>query len=137
MVIRAESPAQIAEQFLIESIWNHRFAPGQPLPAERELADLIGVTRTTLREVLQRLARDGWLTIKHGKPTQVNNIWDTAGLKLLEMLVLLEPERCPQLIEQLLSSRTHISAIYIRGALKHAAFESGAILNTIPSLDAT
>ena len=38
------------------------------LPSERDLADKIGVTRTTLREVLQRLARDGWLTIQHGKP---------------------------------------------------------------------
>ncbi|MGC6744236.1 GntR family transcriptional regulator [Escherichia coli] len=41
--------------------------PGLFLPAERELSELIGVTRTTLREVLQRLARDGWLTIQHGK----------------------------------------------------------------------
>ncbi|XPE41305.1 GntR family transcriptional regulator [Shigella flexneri] len=39
----------------------------------------IGVTRTTLREVLQRLARDGWLTIQHGKPTKVNNFWETSG----------------------------------------------------------
>ncbi|MEJ1267509.1 GntR family transcriptional regulator [Pantoea ananatis] len=48
-------------------------------PAERELSELIGVTRTTLREVLQRLARDGWLTIQHGKPTRVNNFWENFG----------------------------------------------------------
>mgnify|MGYP006152033943 FL=1 len=66
MIIKAQSPAAFAEAFIIESIWGKRFAPGSMLPAERELADLIGVTRTTLREVLQRLARDGWLTIQHG-----------------------------------------------------------------------
>ncbi|MCW0137638.1 fatty acid metabolism transcriptional regulator FadR [Escherichia coli] len=53
------------------------------MPAERELSELIGVTRTTLREVLQRLARDGWLTIQHGKPTKVNNFWETSGLNIL------------------------------------------------------
>ncbi|MDZ7904090.1 MAG: GntR family transcriptional regulator [Rheinheimera sp.] len=46
------------------------------MPAERELSELIGVTRTTLREVLQRLARDGWKTIQHGKPTKVKNFWE-------------------------------------------------------------
>ena len=73
MVIKAQSPAGFAEEYIIESIWNNRFPPGTILPAERELSELIGVTRTTLREVLQRLARDGWLTIQHGKPTRVNN----------------------------------------------------------------
>ncbi|MDU3078246.1 MAG: GntR family transcriptional regulator, partial [Mixta calida] len=57
MVIKAQSPAGFAEEYIIESIWNSRFPPGSILPAERELSELIGVTRTTLREVLQRLAR--------------------------------------------------------------------------------
>lgn len=70
MVIKAQSPAGFAEEYIIESIWNNRFPPGTILPAERELSELIGVTRTTLREVLQRLARDGWLTIQHGKPDE-------------------------------------------------------------------
>ena len=70
MVIKADSPATFAEKYIIESIWNNHFPQGSILPAERELSELIGVTRTTLREVLQRLARDGWLTIQHGKPTR-------------------------------------------------------------------
>ena len=60
MVIKAQSPAGFAEEYIIESIWNNRFPAGSILPAERELSELIGVTRSTLREVLQRLARDGW-----------------------------------------------------------------------------
>lgn len=45
MVIKAKSPAGFAEKYIIESIWNGRFAPGSILPAERELSELIGVTR--------------------------------------------------------------------------------------------
>lgn len=119
MVIKAKSPAGFAEQYIVESIWNGGFPPGSILPAERELSELIGVTRTTLREVLQRLARDGWLTIQHGKPTKVNNFWETSSLNILETLVRLDQEGIPDLVDNLLSARTNISAIYIRGAIKN------------------
>ncbi|MEI6894535.1 MAG: fatty acid metabolism transcriptional regulator FadR [Colwellia sp.] len=119
MVIKAKSPAGFAEQYIVESIWNGCFPPGSILPAERELSELIGVTRTTLREVLQRLARDGWLTIRHGKPTKVNNFWETSSLNILETLAKLDQDGIPDLVDNLLSARTNISAIYIRGALKN------------------
>ncbi len=47
MVIKADSPATFAEKYIIESIWNNHFPKGSILPAERELSELIGVTRTT------------------------------------------------------------------------------------------
>ena len=119
MVIKAKSPAGFAEQYIVESIWNGGFPPGSILPAERELSELIGVTRTTLREVLQRLARDGWLTIQHGKPTKVNNFWETSSLNILETLAQLDQDGIPDLVDNLLSARTNISAIYVRGALKN------------------
>lgn len=119
MVIKAHSPAGFAEQYIVESIWNGGFPPGTILPAERELSELIGVTRTTLREVLQRLSRDGWLTIQHGKPTKVNNFWETSSLNILETLAQLDQEGIPDLVDNLLSARTNISAIYTRGALKN------------------
>ncbi len=115
---RAQSPAAFAEQYIVESIWQGKFAPGTILPAERELSELIGVTRTTLREVLQRLARDGWLTIQHGKPTQVNDIWHTAGLNILDTLTRLDDENSLQLVDQLLDARTSLSSVYIRAAAK-------------------
>jgi GntR family negative regulator for fad regulon and positive regulator of fabA len=118
-LIKAQSPAGFAEEYIVESIWNGKFAPGSILPAERELSELIGVTRTTLREVLQRLARDGWLTIQHGKPTRVNNFWETSGLNILETLARLDEDQMPDLVNELLSARTNISAIYIRGAIKN------------------
>ncbi|EEM1803216.1 fatty acid metabolism transcriptional regulator FadR [Salmonella enterica] len=130
MVIKAQSPAGFAEEYIIESIWNNRFPPGTILPAERELSELIGVTRTTLREVLQRLARDGWLTIQHGKPTKVNNFWETSGLNILETLARLDHESVPQLIDNLLSVRTNISTIFIRTALRQHPDKAQEVLAT-------
>ena len=118
MVIKAKSPAGFAEKYIIESIWNGRFAPGSILPAERELSELIGVTRTTLREVLQRLARDGWLTIQHGKPTKVNQFMETSGLHILDTLMTLDVDNASKMVEDLLAARTNISPIFMRYAFK-------------------
>lgn len=118
MVIKADSPAGFAEQYIVESIWNGVFPPGAPLVAERELSEMIGVTRTTLREVLQRLSRDGWLTIKHGKPTQVNNFWETSSLNVLATLTKLEQVDMPRLVKQVIKARNQISCIYWVDAIK-------------------
>ena len=66
-------PNERAEQWLVTAILDGDLPPGSTLPAERTLATQLGVTRPTLREAIQRLARDGWLTIAHGKPTVVND----------------------------------------------------------------
>ncbi|MER2492595.1 fatty acid metabolism transcriptional regulator FadR [Catenovulum sediminis] len=120
MYIKAQSPAAFAEAYLVESIWNGKYAPGTILPAERELSEEIGVTRTTLREVLQRLARDGWLTIQHGKSTLVNDVWYTSGLNILETIVRLDTQNTDQLVDNLLSARTNVATIYARAAVKNA-----------------
>ncbi len=130
MIYKAQSPAGFAEEYIVESIWSGRFPPGTILPAERELSELIGVTRTTLREVLQRLARDGWLTIKHGKPTKVNNFWETSGLNILETLARLDEDGIPELVDHLLAARTNLSAVFIRGAIRNQQDKTIEILNS-------
>ena len=134
-IIEAKGPASFAEKYIVRSIWEEKFPPGSILPAERELSELIGVTRTTLREVLQRLARDGWLTIQHGKPTKVNDIWETSGLNVLETIADLNPAGEPVLLEQLLSARTNISAIYFKGAVRHNSEKVLEALHTISTLN--
>lgn len=131
MFIKADSPATFAEKYIIESIWNDHFPQGSILPAERELSELIGVTRTTLREVLQRLARDGWLTIQHGKPTRINDYMNTSGLGILDTLVTLEGEDVHGVLENLLAARTDISGVYMRYAIKN---DSAACLTLIENV---
>lgn len=133
-LLKAQSPAALAEEYIVRSIWNNHFPPGSDLPAERDLADKIGVTRTTLREVLQRLARDGWLNIQHGKPTKVNNVWETSGLNLLETLVRLDNTRLPSIIESMLSARTNIATIYIQRAFKTAPQDALKVFQPLEQL---
>jgi len=129
---KALTPAAFAEQYIVESIWNGKFAAGTILPAERELAEIIGVTRTTLREVLQRLARDGWLTIQHGKPTKVNDIWQSATLNVLDTLITLDDEGSMKLADDLLHARTSIASIFLRQAVKH---DPARLLEVLKELD--
>jgi len=44
---------------------------GQPIPAERQLATDLGVSRLTLRAALDDLVRDGYLDRRHGSGTYV------------------------------------------------------------------
>jgi len=135
--MKVKGPADVAEQYLIESIWNGDIAINSELPAERLLADKIGVTRTTLREVLQRLSKDGWISIRHGKPTRVNNFWETSGLNILSTLTRLDMARRGDFIDQLMSVRTNISTIILRMAARHNNRSVIAFLENVPALDAS
>lgn len=43
------------------------YVPSQQLPTERELAATLGVSRTTIRDALQRLTETGYLEVRRGR----------------------------------------------------------------------
>src|SRR5262249_56398004 len=57
---------RIAER-LVTAIALGEFVPGQRLPAERDLAAMLEVSRTTVREALQRLQAAGYVTARRGR----------------------------------------------------------------------
>ena len=57
---------RIAERF-VTAIALGEFVPGQQLPSERDLAASLGVSRTTVREALQRLHAAGYVTTRRGR----------------------------------------------------------------------
>lgn len=75
-----------AEKKIVENIVNNKWKSGETLPPERELAQILGITRPTLRETLQRLSAEGWITIKHGRPTVVNDYKNDGSLGVLKTL---------------------------------------------------
>jgi DNA-binding GntR family transcriptional regulator len=56
---------------LADRITSGRWPPGQPLPAQRDLAAEFGVSIMTLRQALQLLADDGLIATRHGRGTYV------------------------------------------------------------------
>lgn len=136
-ILKAQSPAALAEEYIVRSIWNNKFPAGTDLPAERELADKIGVTRTTLREVLQRLARDGWLHIQHGKPTRVNDVWETAGPNIIGTIIKLDKSYLPVIIANVVSLRTRMAESYIPEAVKLNAEACTVFFNQLDDLQDT
>jgi GntR family negative regulator for fad regulon and positive regulator of fabA len=115
-----KKPAIYAEKSLILAILNEDYPPGSVLPAERELASKLGVTRPTLRETLQRLERDGWLTIQQGKPTRVNDYWIEGGLNVLNALVQFTGKIPPDFVPNLLHVRLVLAPAYTRQAVENS-----------------
>lgn len=117
-----QKPAEAAEERLIFGILTGRFPIDSTLPGERDLSTLLGVTRPTLREALQRLARDGWLEIQHGKPTRVCNYWLEGSLGVLAALVQHPAYLPPDFVPHLLQVRQLLAPTYTRLAVERQPF---------------
>ncbi len=64
---------QIAQQELRQAIIGGTFRPGSQLPTEAELCEMLGVSRTVVREALRVLEDDGLVARRHGVGTFVRN----------------------------------------------------------------
>ncbi len=115
-----KKPAEMAESRLIDAILDGTFPINSHLPGERELSELLGVTRPTLREALQRLARDGWVDIHQGKPTRIRDYWREGRLGVLNALSE-HTEGLPQdLIPDLLTVRLSMAPMYTALAVQNS-----------------
>lgn len=132
-----QRPAVYAEQVLLTAILDGTYPPGSSLPAERGLSAQLGITRSTLREVLQRLECDGWLTIHQGKLTRVNDFWQEGGLNVLSALVRYGQQSPPDFIPNLLEVRLALAPAYTRAAVERSAAKVVAHLADHTNLDGT
>lgn len=85
--VKRKSTGQLVFEDLQEKIISGQYTVGSNLPSERDLVSTLGVSRSAVREALQRLAQSKLVTINHGGGTKVNNFKETAGLDLLKNLV--------------------------------------------------
>ena len=106
-----------AEGELVSRILSRHFPPDSTLPSERELALQLGVTRPTLREALQRLDRDGWIDVRHGKSTRVRDIWREGGLNVLAAVVRNGGPLPERFVSNLLEVRLAMAPAYARAAV--------------------
>ena len=127
-------PQQFAEHTLLMQILNNTYPPGTKLPNERELAEQIGVTRPTLRETLQRLAREKWITIQHGKPTMVNDYWKEGGLGMLATMASYAEFLPVDFIPSLLDFRINLLPACAAASVKNAPEQFAEHLSHIDAL---
>ena len=125
-------PNKHVEDVLVTGILDGTFPIGSALPNERALSAQLGVTRPTLRETLQRLAKEGWVTIQHGKSTMINDYWQTGGLSLLGTLARYGRNLPDGFIDHLLEIRL---VLLPPAALSAAKREPQAILTHLEQAD--
>jgi GntR family negative regulator for fad regulon and positive regulator of fabA len=132
---RVQRPAEVAEHRLLEAILSGHFAVNSSLPGERDLAAQIGVTRPTLREALQRLARDGWLDIQHGKTTRIRDYWQEGNMGVLSVLAQMPEQQTPDFVAYLLEIRILLAPAYTRQAMERASSEIVILLTNYADIE--
>ena len=88
---------QIAEQ-IRSSILNGDFTPGDKLPPERELAEMFGVSRPSVREALNMLASSGLVESYQGGGTVVKSLMESSAGNPLSELIRIEGDRALDVI---------------------------------------
>jgi GntR family negative regulator for fad regulon and positive regulator of fabA len=130
-------PAELMETRLINAILDDQFPINSSLPPERDLATQLGVTRPTLREGLQRLARDGWIEIRHGKPTRVRDYWHEGNLAVLGAIARHMDHLPTDFVPNLLHIRTLLAPAYTQLAVKRSAKSIAKFLQPFQELPDT
>jgi GntR family transcriptional repressor for pyruvate dehydrogenase complex len=85
-VARRSLPDEVFDQLLTQVV-DGEVEAGGSLPSERQLAEVLGVSRPAVREALQRLAHAGLVDVRQGDTTRVRDFRKFAGLDLLPRLL--------------------------------------------------
>ena len=103
-VHRRSVPDEVFDQVLAEVV-DGEIGAGQPLPSERRLAEVLGVSRPAVREALQRMAATRLVEVRHGGATTVRDFKRNAGLDLLPRLLVRKGDLDPEVARSVLEAR--------------------------------
>lgn len=106
--------------------------PGSKLPAERELAEQLGVNRLTLRAALARLEALGLIATQHGTGSMVRDFRESSGLESLSRVLRIAQEREPAAFHRYLADlldlrRTLAAEVVALAAERHTAEDLAAL----------
>jgi GntR family transcriptional repressor for pyruvate dehydrogenase complex len=97
-VTREAVPQQIVSR-LLDLIQQRHLGPGDRLPAERELAASMGVSRSSLREALRALTVLGVTNMRHGTGTYVSSLEPELLVRPLSFVLSLSEQASDHLFE--------------------------------------
>ncbi len=105
-ISRRSVPEDVFEQILAE-VLSGEMQPGESLPSERRLAEVLGVSRPAVREALKRVAAAGLVEVRQGDATTVRDFRRHAGLDLLPRLLVRDDELDLAVVRSILEARLH------------------------------
>lgn len=82
-------------------ILQNKLNPGDKLPSERKLAQMLGASRASIREVVGIMDAKGMVQVRHGKSTIICDIFNEPISKPLEEIIL----NSDALVEQVIAVR--------------------------------
>src|SRR2546430_5739415 len=106
-VARRSVPDEVFEQ-IVADVVGGELAPGETLPSERRLAEVLRVSRPAVREALQRMAQAGLVEVRQGEATRVRDFRRHAGLDLLSRLLIRHGELDLSVARSILEARLHV-----------------------------
>ncbi|CDP82052.1 MULTISPECIES: FadR/GntR family transcriptional regulator [Mycolicibacterium] len=135
-VNRRSVPEDVFEQ-IVDEVLSGQMQPGEPLPSERRLAEVLGVSRPAVREAIKRLTEAGLVEVRQGDATTVRDFRRHAGLDLLPRLLLRAGELDVSVVRSILETRLHNGPKVAALAAERAPAELVAKLgSTVESLAA-
>ncbi len=135
-VTRRSVPDEVFDQVLGEVV-DGGIGAGEPLPSERRLAEVLGVSRPAVREALQRMAQTRLLEVRHGGTTTVRDFRRYAGLDLLPRLLVRRGELDPAVARSVLEARLAVGpAVAALAAERGGPAIEAALTTTVDALAA-
>ncbi len=105
-VNRRSVPEDVFEQ-IVSGVLSGEMQPGETLPSERRLAEVLGVSRPAIREALKRVSAAGLVEVRQGDATTVRDFRRHAGLDLLPRMLLRAGELDLSVVRSILEARLH------------------------------
>lgn len=105
-VNRRSVPEDVFDQIVAE-VLSGDMQPGESLPSERRLAEVLGVSRPAVREAIKRLTEAGLVEVRQGDATTVRDFRRHAGLDLLPRLLIRAGEVDLSVVRSILETRLH------------------------------
>jgi GntR family transcriptional regulator, transcriptional repressor for pyruvate dehydrogenase complex len=96
-------------------------AVGEALPSERRLAEVLGVSRPSVREALKRLGHAGLVDVRQGDATTVRDFRRTAGMDLLPQLLMSRGTVDLPTARSVMETRLHVGPFVARLAAQRGA----------------
>jgi GntR family transcriptional repressor for pyruvate dehydrogenase complex len=136
-VTRRSVSDQVFDQVLGE-VMDGGLVAGEQLPSERQLAEVLGVSRPAVREALQRMAQARLVEVRHGGGATVRDFRKHGGLDLLPHLLVTDSGVDPVVARSVVEARTSVApSIAALAAQRGGPALAGALGDVLRRLAAT